>query len=238
MMLPPPDVEHRRDAVPAAAGDAGDVDVEHRRPRRRRWCWSGRRRRRGRCRRCCRARAARRTSRRRERHRGADAVVVARRRAATNDGLAAGRADGVDRVGAVGDVGDHHLGALASEQLGGDPPEPAAAPVISATLSSSRPGRSVTVPPSAPRMVWFWTLGHETLGLGNGYGKLRSHDGQDQARRRRADRHDHERQSGQAQRVRRRDGRRAVRDPGRAADATGRARGDLAGRGQELVVGA
>ena len=32
-MLPPPDGEQRRDAVAAAAGDAGDVDVEHVAPR-------------------------------------------------------------------------------------------------------------------------------------------------------------------------------------------------------------
>ena len=72
-------VEHRRDAVAAAPGDAGDVDVEDRRPRRRRSCWWVRRRRRVRCRRCCRARAVRRTSRRRG-HGGGHAGVVARRR--------------------------------------------------------------------------------------------------------------------------------------------------------------
>ena len=39
-------------------------------------------------------------------------------------GLAAGGADRLDGLGAVGQVGDHHARALPGEQLGGDPAEP------------------------------------------------------------------------------------------------------------------
>ena len=52
-----------------------------------------------------------------------------------------------------------------------------------------------------------------------------------------ADRDHHERPPRQAQRVRRRDGRGAVRDPRRAHGAARRAGGDLAGRGQVVLVG-
>ena len=53
-----------------------------------------------------------------------------------------------------------------------------------------------------------------------------------------ADRRHHQRQPGEAQRVRRRDGRAPLGHPGRAAGAPRRARGDLAGRGQGVLVGA
>ena len=41
-----------------------------------------------------------------------------------DEGGLAAAADGVDSLGAVGDVGDDHPGALGGEQLGGDPAEP------------------------------------------------------------------------------------------------------------------
>ena len=140
-MLPPPDVEHRRDAVAAAAGDAGDVDVEHASPTSRRSCSSGRRRRRGRCRRCCRARRGRRTSSTAWATAARDAVVVGdvggdERR------LAAGGGDRVDDVGRRRRRRRRRRGRpRAANSSAATRPSPAAAPVISATLPSSRPDR-------------------------------------------------------------------------------------------------
>ena len=170
-------VEHRRDAVPAAAGDAGDVDVEGLRPRLV-----------GRVRRAVvvaggdagvvveHVEAAERLDG--ERHRGGDAVVVTDVGGDVR-GLAARLGDRVDRVVAVGDVGDHHLRALASEELGGDPSEArrGAGDERHLVLQPSRPFRHC-IPSVANRpqveMVWSRTLGRETLAQGNGYGKLRT----------------------------------------------------------------
>ena len=58
------------------------------------------------------------------------------------------------------------------------------------------------------------------------------------ARSRRRDRDDHQRQSRQAQRVRRRHGRAAVRDPRRARGPHRRAGGRVARRGEVVLVGA
>ena len=112
--------EHGRDAVLAAQGHARDVDVERQVPHVGAGVGRHRRRPPGRRRRCCRARGGRRTADVAKSTAARDRLLVGHVGGHVGGPAPAG-GDGLHHVGAVAQVGDHHVGPLGREQLGGHP---------------------------------------------------------------------------------------------------------------------